>query len=151
MRCAIPAIRSLVLEVATRMIFPLIMVWIFFFTASQHARRWCCQVGLTAGLALVLRYLAGGRYELGETRRSMPGRSSVPGHSSSGLRWVVLGAPVLSSAVISVNLPLLGLAKFVTALFFDLGVYLIWWVGVVCCAASRRAIDTKMADAVNSR
>jgi multicomponent Na+:H+ antiporter subunit A len=31
----------------------------------------------------------------------------------------------LSSAVITLHLPLLGTVKFVTALFFDLGVYLI--------------------------
>lgn len=36
-----------------------------------------------------------------------------------------LGAPVLSSAVIEFDLPVLGTVKLVTALFFDLGVYLI--------------------------
>ena len=36
-----------------------------------------------------------------------------------------MGAPVLSSALIEVDLPVLGTVKFVTALFFDLGVYLI--------------------------
>jgi len=38
---------------------------------------------------------------------------------------LLLGAPVLSSALIEVDLPVLGHVKFVTALFFDLGVYLI--------------------------
>lgn len=36
-----------------------------------------------------------------------------------------LGAPALSSATLEVTLPILGDIKLVTALFFDLGVYLI--------------------------
>ncbi len=38
---------------------------------------------------------------------------------------LLLGAPVLSSALIEFDVPVLGTVKFVTALFFDLGVYLI--------------------------
>ncbi len=38
---------------------------------------------------------------------------------------LLLGAPVLSSAVLHLDVPLLGDIKLVTALFFDLGVYLI--------------------------
>ena len=37
----------------------------------------------------------------------------------------LLGAPVLSSAVLQFDIPVLGNVKLVTALFFDLGVYLI--------------------------
>ena len=63
-----PRNRSLVLEVATRMIFPLIMVLsAYFFFAGHNTPGGGFAGGLTAGLALVLRYLAGGRYELGET------------------------------------------------------------------------------------
>ncbi len=63
-----PRHRSLVLEVATRMIFPLIMVLsAYFFFAGHNTPGGGFAGGLTAGLALVLRYLAGGRYELGET------------------------------------------------------------------------------------
>lgn len=36
-----------------------------------------------------------------------------------------MGAPVLSSRVVQVSLPLLGQVKLVTALFFDIGVYLV--------------------------
>ena len=62
-----PRHRSLVLEVATRMIFPLIMVLsAYFFFAGHNTPGGGFAGGLTAGLALVLRYLAGGRYELGE-------------------------------------------------------------------------------------
>ena len=38
---------------------------------------------------------------------------------------LLVGAPALSSALIEVEVPVLGTVKFVTALFFDLGVYLI--------------------------
>ena len=63
-----PRHRSLVLEVATRIIFPLIMVLsVYFFFAGHNTPGGGFAGGLTAGLALVLRYLAGGRYELGET------------------------------------------------------------------------------------
>ena len=63
-----PRYRSLVLEVATRIIFPLIMVLsAYFFFAGHNTPGGGFAGGLTAGLALVLRYLAGGRYELGET------------------------------------------------------------------------------------
>ena len=38
---------------------------------------------------------------------------------------LLLGAPALSSAVLQFDIPVLGAVKLVTALFFDLGVYLI--------------------------
>ena len=50
------------------MIFPLIMVLsAYFFFTGHNTPGGGFAGGLTAGLALVLRYLAGGRYELGET------------------------------------------------------------------------------------
>jgi multicomponent Na+:H+ antiporter subunit A len=124
-----PRHRSLVLEVATRMIFPLIMVLsAYFFFAGHNTPGGGFAGGLTAGLALVLRYLAGGRYELGETLPLDAGKILGTGLGlSAGTAGtsLVLGAPALSSALIQVDLPVLGTVKFVTALFFDLGVYLI--------------------------
>ena len=151
-----PRNRSLVLEVATRMIFPLIMVLsAYFFFTGHNTPGGGFAGGLTAGLALVLRYLAGGRYELGETLPFDAGKILGAGlalSSGTAVGSLLLGAPVLSSAVISVNLPLLGSVKFVTALFFDLGVYLIV-VGLVLdvLRSLGARIDTEMADAVNSR
>ncbi|WP_276068007.1 hydrogen gas-evolving membrane-bound hydrogenase subunit E, partial [Mycolicibacterium gadium] len=124
-----PRNRSLVLEVATRLIFPLIMVLsVYFFFTGHNTPGGGFAGGLTAGLALVLRYLAGGRYELGETLPLDAGKILGAGLALSGgtaVGSMLLGAPALSSAVISLHLPLLGSVKFVTALFFDLGVYLI--------------------------
>ena len=124
-----PRNRSLVLEVATRLIFPLIMVLsVYFFFTGHNTPGGGFAGGLTAGLALVLRYLAGGRYELGETLPLDAGKILGAGLALSGgtaVGSMLMGAPALSSALIELHLPLLGTVKFVTALFFDLGVYLI--------------------------
>ncbi|WP_422742453.1 Na+/H+ antiporter subunit A [Mycobacterium sp. WMMD1722] len=124
-----PRYRSLVLEVATRVIFPLIMVLsAYFFFAGHNTPGGGFAGGLTAGLALVLRYLAGGRYELGETLPLDAGKILGVGlglSAGTAVASLFLGAPALSSAVIEFELPLLGTVKLVTALFFDLGVYLI--------------------------
>jgi multicomponent Na+:H+ antiporter subunit A len=124
-----PEHRSLVLEVATRMIFPLIMVLsAYFFFAGHNTPGGGFAGGLTAGLALVLRYLAGGRYELGETLPLDAGKILGVGlglSAGTAVASLLMGAPVLSSALIQFDVPVLGSVKFVTALFFDLGVYLI--------------------------
>jgi multicomponent Na+:H+ antiporter subunit A len=124
-----PKHRSLVLEVATRMIFPLIMVLsAYFFFAGHNTPGGGFAGGLTAGLALVLRYLAGGRYELGETLPLDAGKILGVGlafSAGTAVASLFVGAPVLSSALIQIDVPVLGTVKFVTALFFDLGVYLI--------------------------
>jgi multicomponent Na+:H+ antiporter subunit A len=124
-----PRHRSLVLEVATRVIFPLIMVLsVYFFFTGHNTPGGGFAGGLTAGLALVLRYLAGGRYELGETLPVDVGKVFGVGlglSAATAAASLLLGAPVLSSALIEFDLPVLGHVKFVTALFFDLGVYLI--------------------------
>ncbi len=124
-----PQYRSLVLEVATRLIFPLIMVLsAYFFFAGHNTPGGGFAGGLTAGLALVLRYLAGGRYELGETLPLDAGKILGTGlalSAGTAVASLLLGAPVLSSAVLQFDVPVLGHIKLVTALFFDLGVYLI--------------------------
>ena len=148
-----PRNRSLVLEVATRMIFPLIMILsAYFFFTGHNTPGGGFAGGLTAGLALVLRYLAGGRYELGETLPLDAGKILGVGlalSAGTAVGSMLMGAPVLSSAVISVQLPLLGTVKFVTALFFDLGVYLIV-VGLVLdvLRSLGARIDEEMAQPV---
>jgi multicomponent Na+:H+ antiporter subunit A len=124
-----PKYRSLVLEVATRLIFPLIMVLsAYFFFAGHNTPGGGFAGGLTAGLALVLRYMAGGRYEIGETLPLDAGKVLGIGlalSASVAVTSLLLGAPVLSSAVVQFDIPVFGHVKLVTALFFDLGVYLI--------------------------
>ncbi|OBG17684.1 Na+/H+ antiporter subunit A [Mycolicibacterium celeriflavum] len=124
-----PRHRSLILEVATRLVFPLIMVLsAYFFFAGHNTPGGGFAGGLTAGLALVLRYLAGGRYELGETLPLDAGKILGAGlclSAGTAFASLLAGAPALSSALIEIEVPVLGTVKFVTALFFDLGVYLI--------------------------
>ncbi|NLG54074.1 MAG: Na+/H+ antiporter subunit A [Rhodococcus sp.] len=124
-----PRHRSLILEVTTRVLFPTIMALsIYFFFAGHNAPGGGFAGGLTAGLALVLRYLAGGRYELGETVPIDAGKILGLGlffAAGTAVTSLLLGAPALSSAVFEMSLPIFGDIKLVTALFFDLGVYLI--------------------------
>lgn len=124
-----PHERSLVLEVATRVIFPLIMVVsIYFLFAGHNHPGGGFAGGLAAGLGLVLRYLAGGRYELGETLPLDSSKILGVGLALVGgtaLGSLFLGAPVLSSAVLSFTLPVLGHVDVVTSLIFDMGVYLV--------------------------
>jgi multicomponent Na+:H+ antiporter subunit A len=146
-----PQYRSLVLEVATRMIFPLIMVLsAYFFFAGHNTPGGGFAGGLTAGLALVLRYLAGGRYELGETLPLDAGKILGTGlalSAGTAVASLLLGAPVLSSAVLEFDVPVLGHIKLVTALFFDLGVYLIV-VGLVLdvLRSLGARVDVEMAE-----
>ena len=141
------------------MIFPLIMVLsVYFFFTGHNTPGGGFAGGLTAGLALVLRYLAGGRYELGETLPLDAGKILGAGlalSAGTAVGSMLLGAPALSSAVISLHLPLLGTVKIVTALFFDLGVYLIV-VGLVLdvLRSLGARIDVEMAETpvvVNAR
>ena len=147
-----PRHRSLVLEVATRLIFPLIMVLsAYFFFAGHNTPGGGFAGGLTAGLALVLRYLAGGRYELGETLPFDAGKILGVGlglSAGTAVASLLMGAPVLSSALILLDLPVLGTVKFGTALFFDLGVYLIV-VGLVLdvLRSLGARVDVEMAQA----
>ena len=133
------------------MIFPLIMVLsAYFFFAGHNTPGGGFAGGLTAGLALVLRYLAGGRYELGETLPLDAGKILGVGlglSAGTAVASLLLGAPVLSSAVLEFDIPVLGTVKFVTALFFDLGVYLIV-VGLVLdvLRSLGARVDVEMAE-----
>ncbi|MGY1634510.1 Na+/H+ antiporter subunit A [Geodermatophilus sp. SYSU D01186] len=124
-----PARRSVVLEVITRILFHTIMVFSLYLLFSGHNEPGGGFAGgLVAGLALVLRYLAGGRYELGEAAPVAPGLLLGAGlvfAGGTGVGGLLLGAEVLQTAILEFDLPVLGHVKLVTSLFFDIGVYLI--------------------------
>ncbi len=99
--CATPRHRSLVLEVATRVIFPLIK-WSSRRSSSPATtpRRLRRRVDRRAWPS-VLRCLAGGRYELGETLPLDAGK--IPGtglglSAGTAVASILLGAPALSSS-----------------------------------------------------
>jgi multicomponent Na+:H+ antiporter subunit A len=124
-----PRRRSVVLEVVTRVLFHTILVFSVYLLFSGHnTPGGGFAGGLVAGLALVLRYLAGGRYELGEAAPVAPGLVLGTGllfAGATGLGGLVFGGDVLQTAVLGTTLPVLGHVKLVTSLFFDVGVYLI--------------------------
>jgi multicomponent Na+:H+ antiporter subunit A len=124
-----PQRRSVVLEVVTRVLFHTIVVFSVYLLFSGHNEPGGGFAGgLVAGLALVLRYLAGGRYELGEAAPVDPGLLLGAGllfAGGTGVVGLTLGAEVLQTAILETTLPVLGDVKLVTSLFFDVGVYLI--------------------------
>ena len=124
-----PERRSVILEVITRILFHSILVFSIFLLFSGHNEPGGGFAGgLVAGLALVLRYLAGGRYELGEAAPVDPGLLLGLGllfSGGTGVVGLVLGGDVLQTAILENTLPVLGDVKLVTSLFFDIGVYLI--------------------------
>jgi multicomponent Na+:H+ antiporter subunit A len=118
-----------VLEVITRILFHTILVFSVYLLFSGHNEPGGGFAGgLVAGLALVLRYLAGGRYELGEAAPVAPGLLLGTGllfAGGTGVAGLLLGAEALQTAILETTLPLFGDVKLVTSLFFDMGVYLI--------------------------
>ncbi|GAA4866988.1 Na+/H+ antiporter subunit A [Actinomycetospora straminea] len=121
--------RVLLLEVITRLVFPTMMVVsVYFLFAGHNAPGGGFAGGLVAGLALTVRYVAGGRYELGEAVPVDAGLLLGLGllcAGGTGVGALLLGGEVLQTAVVEGDVPVLGHVKFVTSLIFDIGVYLI--------------------------
>ncbi|MDO9377244.1 MAG: Na+/H+ antiporter subunit A [Nocardioidaceae bacterium] len=121
--------RSVVFEIVTRLVFHMIMVFSLFLVFSGHNEPGGGFAGgLIAGLALMVRYLAGGRHELDEAAPVDAGHLLGLGlviATLSALAPLAFGGEVLQSAVVDGTLPVLGYVKLVTSLFFDFGVYLV--------------------------
>ncbi|MGB2572026.1 Na+/H+ antiporter subunit A [Micromonospora citrea] len=121
--------RSIVFEVVTRLVFHTIVVFSLFLLFSGHnAPGGGFSGGLVAGLALALRYLAGGRYELAESAPIGAGPVLGAGLAisvGSGVVGLLVTGTVLESAKVDLPLPGLGDPYLVTSLFFDVGVYLV--------------------------
>ncbi len=137
-----PAARSIIFEVVIRLLFPVMILCSLFYLFSGHNNPGGgFAAGLIAGLALVIRYLAGGRSELDEAAPVDAGRLLGLGLLISGLSAlapVPFGGKVLQSYAVDLHLgvlsevhtpfgalPLLGEIHLVTSLFFDIGVYLV--------------------------
>ncbi|HSP53704.1 MAG TPA: Na+/H+ antiporter subunit A [Cryobacterium sp.] len=121
--------RSIMLEVLVRLLFhPAIIVSVFLLFAGHNEPGGGFAGGLIAGLALVSRYLAGGRYELGEAAPVDPGKILGLGIVLAvGMAVVSLffsGIP-LESAYFETSVPVLGSLSFGTSTIFDIGVYLV--------------------------
>ncbi|RFA21357.1 Na+/H+ antiporter subunit A [Subtercola boreus] len=133
-RTLVPENRSLMLEVLVRLLFhPAILVSIYLLFAGHTLPGGGFAGGLLAGLALIARYLAGGRFELGETLPVGPGILLGGGlllATGTALGSLFLGGEILTSAYFEGDLPLLGHLSFGTSTIFDIGVYLVV-IGVV--------------------
>ncbi|MER7440928.1 Na+/H+ antiporter subunit A [Micromonospora avicenniae] len=121
--------RSIVLEVVTRLIFHTVVLFSLFLLFSGHnAPGGGFSGGLVASLALVVRYLAGGRYELAEAAPIGAGTVLGAGLAVSvgtGVISLLAGGSVLQSARVDLYLPGIGDFYLITSLFFDIGVYLV--------------------------
>jgi multicomponent Na+:H+ antiporter subunit A len=121
--------RSVIFEVVTRLVFPTVVLYSLYLLFSGHNNPGGGFAGgLVAGLALTLRYLAGGRAELRVAAPVRPGVLLGAGMFLSagvGLAALLLGGDVLQSWILTFDVPVLGEVKLVTSLFFDIGVYLV--------------------------
>ncbi|WP_046769494.1 Na+/H+ antiporter subunit A [Jiangella alkaliphila] len=128
-RTVAPEGRSILFEVVTRLAFHVVIVFsIYLLFVGHNAPGGGFAGGLVAGLALMVRYLAGGRHELDEAAPVDAGLLLGIGlfiATGSGLVPLAFGGDVLQSAVVDFELPLVGHVHFVTSLFFDIGVYLV--------------------------
>ncbi|WP_426322859.1 Na+/H+ antiporter subunit A [Microbacterium sp. E-13] len=124
-----PENRSILLEVIVRVLFhTIIVVSLYLLFAGHNLPGGGFAGGLVAGMALVMRYVAGGRYELGAAAPTDAGRLLGTGMTIAVACAIVplfFGAPPLTSFFFEATVPVLGHIEFVTSTLFDIGVYLV--------------------------
>jgi len=144
--------RTVLLEITTRALFPTILVFsIYLLLVGHYGPGGGFAAGLVAGLAFVLRYIAGG---------SAATRIRPPALIGLGLGVAVLtalaptlvGAPVLATTKLALDVPLLGHLETQTSVFLDVGVYLLI-IGVVLdlLRSLGGGIERDMRDAEEAR
>jgi len=120
--------RSILLEVIVRVLFhTIIVVSIYLLFAGHNGPGGGFAGGLVAGMALVMRYIAGGRWELGAAAPTDAGRLLGFGlvlAVGAALLPMFFGMQPLQSAVWEAEIPILGHLEFVSSTIFDVGVYL---------------------------
>jgi multicomponent Na+:H+ antiporter subunit A len=128
-RALAPDHRSVLLEVLVRLLFhPAILVSIYFLFVGHNAPGGGFAGGLLAGLALVARYLAGGRYELAEAIPIDAGKilgAGIALAAGCAVGSLFFGAETLSSAYFEADVIFFGAVSFGTSTIFDIGVYLV--------------------------
>ncbi|MDN5764219.1 MAG: Na+/H+ antiporter subunit A [Humibacillus sp.] len=121
--------RSVVFEVVTRLIFHVMLAASLYLLFSGHNQPGGGFAGgLVAGLALVVRYLAGGRYELDEALPVDAGLVVGLGllvAIASAVAPLAFGGTILETASFDFSWPIWGEVHIVSSLTFDVGVYLI--------------------------
>ncbi|OOB90623.1 Na+/H+ antiporter subunit A [Rathayibacter sp. VKM Ac-2630] len=124
-----PENRSIVLEVLVRLLFhPAMIVSVYLLFTGHNTPGGGFAGGLLAGLALVARYLAGGRFELGEAAPIDAGKVLGLGllfAVGTAVSSLFFGLQVLEASWLDLYLPVLGELHLGTSTLFDIGVYLI--------------------------
>ena len=128
-RTLAPERRSIIFEVITRLIFHSMIIFsLYLLLAGHNFPGGGFAGGLLAGLALTVRYLAGGRYELREATPISAGTLLGIGlatATATGVAPLLFGGRVFQSAIVEFWLPVFGDIKFVTSTIFDIGVYIV--------------------------
>lgn len=126
--------RTLLLEITTRAVFPTVLVFsVYLLLVGHYGPGGGFSAGLVAGLAFVLRHIAGGGGDLGVGRPVRPPTVVGVGMAVavlSALLPLAFGLRVLESAKVGVALPVLGAVEVQTSLLLEVGVYVLI-VGVV--------------------
>ncbi|MBR7828893.1 Na+/H+ antiporter subunit A [Actinospica sp. MGRD01-02] len=121
--------RSLPLEVVARLTYhTILLVSLYLLLHGEYGLGGGFVAGLLAGLGLVMRYLAGGRYELAAAAPIDAGvllglgMALASGTALLGYAW---GDTVLAPAHFTVHLPVTGSLTVHSSLLFDFGVYVL--------------------------
>jgi multisubunit Na+/H+ antiporter MnhB subunit len=120
---------SLIVETSVHFIFHSVLVLsVYLLFAGHNQPGGGFAGGLVAGAAVGLRYVAGG---IEAVRHASPVRpwtilgAGLLASSATALVPIVLGEPVLDSAIGEWHAPVLGDVHLTTATIFDIGVYLV--------------------------
>lgn len=120
---------SFVLDVLVDLVVRIALVFSVFLLFSGHnAPGGGFIAGLVAGIALVLRFIAGGRDAVQEALRLPPRGLLGTGLAIAlltGLAGWLWGDAFLETAKLEIELPVLGMVKATSALPFDVGVYIV--------------------------
>jgi multisubunit Na+/H+ antiporter MnhB subunit len=121
--------RNVILDLAAQVIFyPVLVGAVYLLFAGHNQPGGGFVGGLVVGTAITLRYLAGGLAEVRGLTRVRPwtilglGLLVAAGTAAASL---VTGHEALESAVIDVDIAVIGHVETTTALFFDIGVFLL--------------------------
>lgn len=121
--------RSVILDTSIRLEYhPVLVLSLYLLFAGHNQPGGGFVGGLVAGIAIALRFIAGG---IDEVRAALPARPwSLLGFglviaSVTAVVPLAFGGALLESGKLQWDAPLLGTIKTTTALFFDIGVYLV--------------------------
>lgn len=124
-----PERRSVIFEVLARLVFhPIVVLSLYLLFCAENLPGGGFSAGLVAGLALAVRYLAGGRYELNAAAPVDAGFLLGLGlmtMTGTGLAGLLLHGSVLRAGTYHGELPLLGKFHAASPVLFDAGVYLL--------------------------